>query len=495
MAYIDLYSRTSDSLTVRLAGLDKNYTGTKRTVTWYVGSTKKTSGTINSGIITSQTFKLSSLKASTKYTVKCVISNIQGMSSNVTLTEVFWTKDPTPTISSFTVTQTSTGTKKAKCSWKCSNLISGATYEIYVDGWYKAGGTASTSGSTTINLDYFDSYQATIYVYNNDESASKSYSFTLYDYNVKPTNLSVTRTYGGLKLSWSGATNATSFQAKIVRGYDEYPSTKTVTSKSVTFTGLQYGVRYFVYVKGTRTGYDSGWCFGYSFTTLPAKPELSISIKKGIITVDYDLEYSSSVSRVYINLYDSNNSSLLQTGSVQTNSSGTVQFYKVDDGDYYIRASTMFNFASYYTDYDGRVEVMCDTIYEAITVNSAPDLWSWTSSNGSATAYQTQLAYSAITSNGDVKDFNYRVWNDLVDKVKETLDAAGDTWNTKYSTYSNAKLSGSNQILTATKFNSVRYNIEIHKSTGITERSSGDIVYGWYFTTLASCLNSWINTF
>ena len=119
--------------------------------------------------------------------------------------------------------------------------------------------------------------------------------------------------------------------------------------------------------------------------------------------------------------------------------------------------------------------------------------WSWNSSNGSASASETQRAYNALFDNGKLSDFSYKVWNDLCDKVYEVIEAAGVNWHTNYGSFSSTKMSASNRELTAAKFNALRYNIGSRVSTGIQEVNKGDIVYGWYFTTLARCLNEWID--
>lgn len=119
--------------------------------------------------------------------------------------------------------------------------------------------------------------------------------------------------------------------------------------------------------------------------------------------------------------------------------------------------------------------------------------WSWSSSNGTASASQTKAAYTALTNNGSTSDFSYLVWNDMCSKVIEIENAAGLTWNTKYASYADTKMSSSDKVLTATRFNSLRYNIGRSYSTGINEVASGDTVYAWYFTTLARCMNEWID--
>lgn len=119
--------------------------------------------------------------------------------------------------------------------------------------------------------------------------------------------------------------------------------------------------------------------------------------------------------------------------------------------------------------------------------------WSWSSSNGTASASQTKAAYTALTNNGSTSDFSYLVWNDMCSKVIEIENAAGLTWSTKYASYADTKMSSSDKVLTATRFNSLRYNISRSYSTGINEVASGDTVYAWYFTTLARCMNEWID--
>ena len=145
------------------------------------------------------------------------------------------------------------------------------------------------------------------------------------------------------------------------------------------------------------------------------------------------------------------------------------------------------------------------------------DEWDWYSSNGSATASQTSKAHTAVTSKGYTTNFSYKVWNDMVDKVKEICDEAVGWWDTGYATYTNTKMSGSNEQLTAKMFNSLRNNLEnaganflsIGKiSDGYTSgkiphpvysfddntvtNESLKIVYGHYFTTLTDYMNDCI---
>lgn len=120
--------------------------------------------------------------------------------------------------------------------------------------------------------------------------------------------------------------------------------------------------------------------------------------------------------------------------------------------------------------------------------------WSWNSSNGAASSQQTKSAYAAISNQGETSKFSYLVWNDMADKVYETLSAKNLRWNSRFASYENTRMSSSDKTLTAARFNSLRYNIGLHYSTGINTVNKGDTIYGWYFTTLTNCLNNWIDT-
>lgn len=144
-------------------------------------------------------------------------------------------------------------------------------------------------------------------------------------------------------------------------------------------------------------------------------------------------------------------------------------------------------------DCESSCQISCQTcMTNGQQTNISP--WSWSSSNGSATAAQTAAAYRAITNNGPVSNFSYVVWNDLVSKVHNVLSASNGSWNSKYAVYSATLIHPSDRTLTATKFNSLRYNVGLRASTGIAEVSSGDTVYGSYFITITNALNTWIDS-
>lgn len=119
--------------------------------------------------------------------------------------------------------------------------------------------------------------------------------------------------------------------------------------------------------------------------------------------------------------------------------------------------------------------------------------WAWNISNGSASKEQTIKAYNATSVKGAVSDFSHLVWNDMVDKCKEILDAINSSWDSRYSSYTNTKMTSSDKVLTASRFNSLRYNIGSHYSTGINEVAKGDIVYGDKVRSLGNFMTMWIS--
>ena len=135
------------------------------------------------------------------------------------------------------------------------------------------------------------------------------------------------------------------------------------------------------------------------------------------------------------------------------------------------------------------------------------EYWNWYGTNETsisdhrnpASSTETQLAYSAITSKGPVSDFNHRVWNDMCFKCREILAALGygheglNGWDESYGDFDETLMHTNNSVLTARRFNALRYNIGRNYSTGIQEKHKGDVVKGSYFITLAQCLNDWID--
>lgn len=119
--------------------------------------------------------------------------------------------------------------------------------------------------------------------------------------------------------------------------------------------------------------------------------------------------------------------------------------------------------------------------YYATTLVS--ENWQWTT-----------IERTALTNNGLTTVITYLRWNEFIDKVYEVF--ASD-WRTSSSdgavlSYSATKMNSTDKVLTADRFNSVRYNIGSRISTGITRVYTNDDVLGSYFITLETKLNEWI---
>lgn len=128
--------------------------------------------------------------------------------------------------------------------------------------------------------------------------------------------------------------------------------------------------------------------------------------------------------------------------------------------------------------------------------------WSWTSSNGSANASLTSAAYDAVYYKQDTKNFSHLVWNDMVKKVNDVIEAYSSNadWDSSYATYNDTKMNSTPYYLTAVIFNSIINNIEIVGNylnlgyhTDIGKVDPGDYVYGEYFLTLAEYINDCID--
>ena len=116
-----------------------------------------------------------------------------------------------------------------------------------------------------------------------------------------------------------------------------------------------------------------------------------------------------------------------------------------------------------------------------------PDKWNWN---------DYKKAKTAIDNRGLVSEFEVSVWNNMVTKVGDIIALSGGVWDASYLSYEDTKMKDYEpyNILTATRFNSLRHNIGSRVvSTGIVDRVPGDIVYGDYFNILADCINTWID--
>lgn len=264
-------------------------------------------------------------------------------------------------------------------------------------------------------------------------------------------------------------------------------------SPSQTFYNLSPGTTYTI----TAVVSAPNWEQDYEWSANATTDHLTPSISSFTVTQDGIGSYSA---------YCSWRASNLESGA----------WYEIEaqgsDGRWWTKASgsassyggTSITFDSFKT-YNVRLTVYNSSSYSAsrsttVTMKSV-NKWEWSISNSpdyNATAAQTQKAYNAVTGKGYTTDFSYLVWNDMCAKVREIRLAVGnigawDTANGRYLSYNNTLMSASDKVITAARFNSLKYQIGSQVGTGINDVSKGDTVYGWYFTTLATRMNYWID--
>ena len=75
-------------------------------------------------------------------------------------------------------------------------------------------------------------------------------------------------------------------------------------------------------------------------------------------------------------------------------------------------------------------------------IPSSYPTFDWYESNGTATAEQTEKAYTAILNQGQCADFSRFVWNDIVDLLSGALETSGLGWNTTHGTAEDTKRNG-----------------------------------------------------
>jgi hypothetical protein len=135
--------------------------------------------------------------------------------------------------------------------------------------------------------------------------------------------------------------------------------------------------------------------------------------------------------------------------------------------------------------------------------------WSWTVSNGTASASQTKAAYTALTTGGMTYNFSRYVWNDIITKINAVANALGKGWNSEYLSYSGTKMHFLYAPLSAVMFNSARYNTNYltwtwsydpdakgyigrddFKGVADVGEKDADFVYGAYILELVERLNT-----
>ena len=250
-------------------------------------------------------------------------------------------------------------------------------------------------------------------------------------------------------------------------------------SDTYTYSGLQMGTTYTLYVEVYNTDDGHKISFGAYWVTATTK----IPCTNYLTFNNLDGTQSTSAQLTYLN-----------PNQNYTPSSHLPSY----DSSKYILSSIIYNGRDY-TGGSFTTPSSAISIYYYFTELPSSGIvpWSWSSSNGTASTAQTQRAYTAITNRGETSDFSYLVWNDLVSKVNETKVKAGLEWDSSFGSVLATKMTNSDtgRILTADRFNAVRINIDSiisSISTGLGYAFVGDRVRGQFFLDLTEALNECI---
>ncbi len=122
-----------------------------------------------------------------------------------------------------------------------------------------------------------------------------------------------------------------------------------------------------------------------------------------------------------------------------------------------------------------------ESIKTKSTVSGRPNNWQWT---------QTELHAFAQTQGYSVSDVSYLRWNAFLDRVEEFRDYHNSIHHEGVPSVLQYKMAASDRVMTATRFNGVRFAIGSMEPTGLTNVSPGDPVNGFYFPLLSNRLNS-----
>jgi len=288
------------------------------------------------------------------------------------------------------------------------------------------------------------------------------------------------RLESGFNLSWGASTYATSYTLRY-KNYDGIYHTVPVSGTTYTLTGLQYGVTHFLSVKGDNASGSSEYTpvndLDNPGTTTAKSPGNLTNPAKTSDTIDVRVADGMTGNWDYIRVYAYNNSITPSYKDITYASyqSGTriVTWTGLFAGLQY-----KFNARTYYT-YNS---VALDSYYWSndlyVTTTSRPVYFYWT---------QTEL--DAFNNNGNINTLTYLRWNAFIDNINLVRVYKGYSQIVNDSAGRTVKMTSSDKILYATRFNAVRLAIGEINSTGITNKVSGDIVYGSYFVTLCNKLN------
>lgn len=342
--------------------------------------------------------------------------------------------------------------------------------------------TTYTSGQSYFSWNPGETF--TVYAYRYTSAYYYIGSYTINTPSYNPTTpsapVSATRIDGGFNLSWGSSSGADYYVLSYWTLNDAKDTIDSIQQINVygtskTLTGLVYGDTYHFAVMAANDAGYSNWTAETMAAVAPKIPTLSSS---NITSTSVRITASGMTGKwAYIEVYQYNSGgTYMATGYIFYSQANYIDFTNLTAGSTYTFKAKAF----VQSDSGGYVESLTYSSSISVTASSyqRPTNWSWTTAE-----------LNAFNNNGTVTTLTYTRWNSFIDKVQEFINY----YNTKYGTgvpsVTQYKMSSSNKTLTATAFNNIRFSIGSMNPTGISNVSTGDTVYGSYFTTLSNKLN------
>lgn len=543
--YSSLKVATTDSLPAPSATLTLttlSYSSIRATFTYdsnypyykvYWKKSTDSSWSSNSSSFTSysatKNYTITGLSPSTTYTVRLLVSNdSSGTHSGYASTNSATTSAYPSASVTLTLTTLSTDSIQAqftydsdypyyKVQWKKSTdsswSVNSSSYTNY----------SSTTTYTITGLSENTTYNVRLLLANNSSGTYTDYSSTESATTQSipiPQVIITDRTvlsYEAISISFTNDSNFPYYRIRWKKSsesswtYDSTSYTAYSSNKTYIITGLSENTAYDIEIlvaMDSSGKNETALAMDSSVTTIP-QPAANINITtigetsvSGTITIDSNYRY---IQTKYKKVSDSTYTYYPSTLTQRTESSWAFTITGLqEDTDYSLNGLVS---ATGDTSYSYNIRSSDISFHTLAPVTIEP--WSWTSANSSvnpshtaeATASQTTAARDACQNKTAISNFKYQVWNDLVYKVSEARVVGGNTsWNTNYATLSNTLMTSSDRVLTATRYNSLRYNIDsvysVPSEYKISEVHTGDVVYGTnhFLNFITYYLNAYINT-
>ena len=310
-------------------------------------------------------------------------------------------------------------------------------------------------------------------------------------------------------------------------GVDSLSGYGYVASVSTTDSGRDNNYTGFSWINYSPPGDYTFYGFAQAFngTYYPAGyATVTVSGSEPDINVDFDL--SSDSDSITVTVYVDSDAPYYKILCRKADGSGSDETIPYSGFDYHTSRYTE-TFTGLESDTQYYVNVQYSITGESNTgvwvgrqsIWTDPDAtpsvadWTWYGTNETsisdhtnpASSNETNLARKAIKEHGSVSDFNHRVWNDMCFKCREILSALGygheglNGWVNQYLSFDDTLMHTGNSVMTADRFNSLRYNIGVKFKVywsfdPDTDIKKGKPVYGYYFTELTDAMNDWIDT-